>query len=75
MNTYRVKHGEHAGQIVYDGHDSYGCASDDTRSTGVEHTAVSFNPSGEPFFTIEKHNLEKLGDRTNGPDRNTVERI
>lgn len=42
------------GQFVYDcrSHD-YGCASDDTRGTGIEHTSVTLDPDGGyPFFTI-----------------------
>lgn len=48
-----------AGTIVYDckSHD-YGCASDDTRRTGVEYTSVTFDAGGDyPFFTIPKRLL------------------
>lgn len=50
------------GDTVYDckGHD-YGCANDDTRATGVEHTSVTLDAEGGyPFFTIPKKHLEVL---------------
>jgi hypothetical protein len=37
----------------------YGCANDDTRMTGIEHTSVTFRPDGDyPFFTIPRADLE-----------------
>lgn len=57
---WRVKSGDYAGQIVYPGRDSYGCASEDTRNTGVEHIACSVNESGQPFFTIPRTDLELI---------------
>lgn len=49
-----------AGQIVYDGADSFGCASDDTRLLGIEHVAVSASESGLPFFTIPRADIERV---------------
>lgn len=46
------------GDIVWAGRDGYGCAGDDTRSTGIEHIAVSPNESGEPFYTIPRADVE-----------------
>ncbi len=53
-----------AGDTVYDfwGCD-YGCASDDTRMTGIEWTAVTLSPEGkEPFFTVPVRDLKRLED-------------
>lgn len=50
------------GQLVYDckRHD-YGCASDDTRMTGVEHVSVTLDPEGDyPFFTIPTADIEAV---------------
>lgn len=50
------------GEKVYTsvGHD-YGCASQDTRYTGVEHVSVTRDPASKyPFFTIPMKDLEKL---------------
>lgn len=47
-------HGHPAGTIIYHatGYD-YGMASDDTRMTGVEHTSMTLEPSGDyPTFTV-----------------------
>lgn len=57
---WRVLRGDYTGQIVFAGQDSYGCANDDTRNTGIEHTACSLNESGTPFFTIPKADLESV---------------
>lgn len=57
---WRIKTGPRAGSIVYPGRDGYGCANEDTRNTGVEHTAVCDNESGEPFYTMPKRDLEAL---------------
>lgn len=48
------------GDIVHPGRDNYGCASDDSRFTGVEHIAVSANENGEPFFTIPREDVEEM---------------
>lgn len=38
----------------------YGLASEDTRSTGVEHTSVTLDPNGEyPVFTIPVAHLRR----------------
>lgn len=39
----------------------YGCASDDTRLTGVEHISVTLKEDGSyPFFTHPKHLLKEI---------------
>lgn len=48
------------GALVYLGRDCYGCASDDTRITGIEHMSVCANESGQPFFTIPRDDLEPV---------------
>ncbi len=36
----------------------YGCASDDTRFTGIKHTSVTLDPKGGyPFFTVPVEDL------------------
>jgi len=61
-NAYKLTHerfGHPAGTIVFDswGHD-YGCANDDSRSSGVEHTSVTLNADGSyPFFTVPRQHL------------------
>lgn len=66
--AYTVLRGDRAavgvapGQVVYDcqGHD-YGCASDDTRNSGIEHVSVTARPDGGyPFFTIPRADLEPI---------------
>jgi hypothetical protein len=47
-----------AGSRVFPGADAYGCASDDTRTTGIEHRAFSVNASGLPFFTHPAKDVE-----------------
>ncbi|QIN99728.1 hypothetical protein bastian_115 [Salmonella phage bastian] len=59
---YLVIKGEHAGQTVYSlkFHD-YGLASDDTRYTGIEHTSVTLDETGDyPSFTIPKDFLKEI---------------
>jgi hypothetical protein len=48
------------GAIVYHAKESYGCASEDTRREQIEYTACSVNPSGIPFFTIPREDLEPV---------------
>ncbi len=48
------------GDIVFPGRDGYGCANDDTRNFGFEFGAFSLNPSGEPFFTMPKADVERV---------------
>lgn len=39
----------------------YGCASDDTRITGVHHVSVTKDPGGDyPFFTVPFKDLKPL---------------
>lgn len=57
---WKVLRGDYAGKLVYAGRDSYGCANDDTRFTGVEHMACSENESGTPFFTISKDDIVEV---------------
>lgn len=50
------------GTIVYSakGYD-YGCASEDTKHTGVEHISVTLKPDGDyPFFTVPLQKLKNL---------------
>ena len=52
-----------AGTVVYDatGYD-YGCSSDDTRETGIQHVSVTLNENGDyPFFTIPREDLQAVG--------------
>jgi hypothetical protein len=51
-----------AGTTVYDCHMyDYGCANDDTRFTGIEHTSVTLDPAGGyPFFTVPVTDLEEI---------------
>lgn len=65
MKADRVLRGEtyaKAGDIVYDfGRYDYGCASDDTRFTGIEHKSVTLDPDGAyPFFTVPCKDLEEI---------------
>lgn len=67
MRQYKVIRADRAsrpifaeGDIVYPGNDCYGCASDDSRATGIEHTAISTDKSGEPFFTIPKADIQVI---------------
>jgi hypothetical protein len=50
------------GSVVYKSakHD-YGCASDDTRHTGIQHISVTFKADGDyPFFTHPLNQLEEI---------------
>jgi hypothetical protein len=39
----------------------YGCANEDTRRLGLEHIAVTLEPTGDyPFFTIPREDLADL---------------
>lgn len=67
MSRYRITRSDRAsrpvfsvGDVVYRGRDHYGCASDDTRATGIEYIAISPNESGEPFFTIPREDLQVI---------------
>lgn len=41
----------------------YGCASDDTRITGVPHISLTLNENGDyPFFTHPFNQLEEVKD-------------
>lgn len=50
-----------AGTICYLCRDhDYGCANDDTRTTGVEHWSMTLSPEGKyPFFTVPVTDLEE----------------
>lgn len=55
------------GTVVYKAakHD-YGCASDDTRMTGIQHISLSLNPDGDyPFFTHPFKDIEERIDIDN----------
>ena len=59
-----VRTPEVAGTIVYSlsGHD-YGLAADDTRFSGIPHTSVTLDPTGDyPSFTIQTADLEEITD-------------
>jgi hypothetical protein len=71
VRKYKIISAEHAssdkaqdGDIVYDlGHHDYGCASDDTRYTGMEFVSVTYEPTGQyPFFTIPKEALQQVSE-------------
>lgn len=76
MAKYRITEdgtnaGKHpAGTICYSllGTD-YGCASDDTRITGIEHVSMTLKPDGSyPFFTIQRKSLEPITEEaSHGP--------
>jgi hypothetical protein len=39
----------------------YGCANDDTRTTGVEHRSYTLNQNGDyPFFTVPVSDVEEI---------------
>jgi hypothetical protein len=51
-----------AGSTVYlcSGHD-YGCARDDTNTTGVYHVSVTLKADGSyPFFTVPERDLQPI---------------
>lgn len=52
------------GTIVYSCRMSdYGCASDDTRITGVEHVSMTLKEDGDyPFFTHPRHMMKRVED-------------
>ena len=67
MKKYKILRDDRAasgcpdvGTIVYPGADYYGVAADDSRSEGLEHIALSVNESGEPWFTIPKHDVQEV---------------
>lgn len=36
----------------------YGCSNEDTRRLGIEHVAVTMDPTGDyPFFTVPREDL------------------
>ena len=51
-----------AGEIVYPfKFTDYGTANEDTRSTGVKHVSVTYDPKGGcPFFTIPQCILDLI---------------
>lgn len=51
------------GQVVYAGNCDYGCASDDSRSTGIEHISVSESDTGSPTFTIPREDVIQLAEK------------
>lgn len=56
------------GDVVYSiaGYD-WGIASEDSRSSGIDHTSVTYSPEGKhPFFTIPKDDIQLIED-TNAP--------
>lgn len=62
LSDSNIGEGIKKGTTVYEcvRHD-YGCASDDTRITGVEHISVTVNDDGDyPFFTHPLNKLKKL---------------
>lgn len=50
------------GTIVYSCRGSdYGCASDDSRITGVEHVSMTLKEDGGyPFFTHPRHMMKRV---------------
>jgi hypothetical protein len=46
------------GMPLFFGRDRYGCSSDDSRVTGIEHISVSIDESGLPFFTIPREDVQ-----------------
>jgi hypothetical protein len=65
--VYRVLRADRAstgcparGALVYLSANDYGSAEDDTHRSGIEHVACSINPSGLPFFTIPRPDLEAV---------------
>ena len=60
MYILNQAHGEYPkGTVVFlCSHHDYGCAGDDSRSTGIEHESVTLSSNGEyPFFTVPHHKL------------------
>jgi len=67
MSKYKFKRTDRASVEIPTGQEfcytfsgcNYGCANDDSRLTGVEHDAMTLDPSGNGhFFTIPKEDLE-----------------
>lgn len=62
LKDSKINSAAKAGTTVYSckGWD-YGCANDDSRATGIEHTSVTLDPEGDyPFFTVPKSDLKPL---------------
>ncbi len=51
------------GQTLYAGNCDYGCASDDTRDTGIEHISLSESETGSPTFTIPREDVLQLAEK------------
>lgn len=67
------------GTLVYPGA-GFGCAEDDTCHSGVEHVACSIDPSGLPFFTIPRADIEEIAPSSDGhllsePTRGLLESV
>jgi hypothetical protein len=62
LRDSKINSAAKAGMTVYSIHGSdYGCAADDTRTTGVQHTAVTLSADGGyPFFTCAESDLEPI---------------
>lgn len=56
-----------AGSLVYPSANDFGSAEDDTHHSGIEHIACSIHPSGLPFFTIPRADLEAVSETAAGP--------
>lgn len=59
---FAVLGGKYAGKIVYEtAHHDTGEAKRVSLSSGVDHTSVTFNPSGNlPFFTVPTRSLKEI---------------
>lgn len=64
LTDSKIEPGATKGTIVYKcAKSDYGCASDDTRITGVQHISITFKSDGDyPFFTHPLKYLEKVSD-------------
>ena len=66
MMTYKIKRKDRAagsvevGDICHRGGHDYGCCSDDEQVTGLPHIALSHSPTGTPFFTIPREDVEEV---------------
>lgn len=62
LKDSRLESSAKAGTFVYAcRHADYGCASDDTRATGIEHISVTLDVNGNyPFFTMPRPDLERV---------------
>ena len=72
--VYRVLRADRAsagcpavGSSVHLSANDYGSAEDDTHRSGIEHVACSINPSGLPFFTIPRADLEVIPETASVP--------